>query len=281
MPATYAHWAFGRDCIELMPIGLQKIIHEHRDIYNLGVHGPDILFYDLLHSNITKYGSNMHFIPASEFFKKAKLVYKENPKYEDEILTYIFAFLTHFTLDSVVHSYVERKKEVSNISHNKIEAQWERHCMLKDGRTPNLVDRTESLRPNKNNAAIISLFFPFTSKEILRALKAQNIIVGMLNSITIKNQNFYQNLLRKRKLYNYADLFIDFKEEETCKDSNLRLDKLKQKALKLYPKLMLNLIQYLDDKERLLDYFDHDFSTWPNYQDIKVLPYKKELEYKL
>lgn len=281
MPATYAHWAFGRDCIELMPIGLQKIVHEHRDIYNLGVHGPDILFYDLLHITITHYGSNMHNIPAREFFKKAKQIYKEHPECEDEILSYIFAFLTHFTLDSVAHSYVERKKEFSNISHNKIESQWERHLMILDGRTPNLVDRTESLKPNKKNTTVISYFFPFTQKEILRSCRAQNIVVGMLNSITIKNQTFYQKLLRKMKQYNYADLFIGFEEEEICADSNLRLDKLKQKALKLYPKLMLNLIQYLDDKEQLINYFDHNFSTWPNYQNIIVLPYEKELNYKL
>lgn len=281
MPATYAHWAFGRDCIELMPQELQRIVHEHRDIYNLGVHGPDILFYDLLHKNITSYGTKMHYIPASEFFKKAKQVYKEYPEFEDEVLTYIFAFLTHFTLDSVAHGYVERKKEVSNISHNKIEAQWDRHLMVVDGRTPNLVDRAESLKPNKNNTTVISFFFPFAPAEILRTCKAQKKVIGLLNSFTASNQDFYQKLLRKRKLNDFADLFIGFEEEEICADSNLRLDKLKTKALKLYPKLMMNLIQYLDDEENLIDYFDHDFSTWPNYQDIKILPYKKELKYKI
>lgn len=281
MPATYAHWAFGRDCIELMPKELQRMVHEHRDIYNMGVHGPDILFYDLAHPKITKYGYNMHNVPGSEFFKKAKEVYKEYPEFEEEVLTYIFAFLTHFTLDSVAHSYVERKKEYSGISHNKVEAQWDRHLMDLDGRTPNLVDRAESLRPNKANTTVVSFFFPFTPAEILRTCRLHRKIIELLNSISTKNQNFFQKQLRKRKLHNFADLFIGFEEEDVCADSNLRLDKLKDKAYKLYPKLMINLIQYLDDEEELDKYFDHDFSSWPDYQEIKVLPYKKELNYKI
>lgn len=281
MPATYAHWAFGRDCIELMPEGLQKIIHENRDIYNLGVHGPDILFYDLNHPKIPEYGSKMHNIPASEFFKKAKEIYKKHPGQEKEILTYIFAFLSHFTLDCEAHGYVERKREVAKISHNKVEAQWERHLMILDGRTPNLVDRTEGLKPNKRNTTIISYFFPFSQKEILRSCKAQVVIIGMLNSISTKKQSFYNKFLRKMNLDNYADLYIGFEEEKICADSNLRLDKLKAKAYKRFPKLMNNLINYLDDKEKLSNYFDHDFGPWPNYKEIEVLSYAKEKEYKV
>lgn len=279
MPATYAHWAFGRDCIELMPQEIQRIIHEHRDIYNLGVHGPDIFFYDLAHKNITKYGTNMHYIPAAEFFKNAKQVYKEYPEFKDEVLTYIFAFLTHFTLDSVAHGYVERKKEVSKISHNKIEAQWDRHLMKLDNRTPNLVDRAESLRPNKKNSNVISLFFPFAPQDILRTCRAQRKVIETLNSISTRNQKFFERILRKRKLNDFADLFIGFEDEKICEDSNLRLDKLRNKAYKLYPKLFSNLTEYLNDSKKLNKYFNHDFSTWPDYKEIPVLPYKEEVSY--
>ena len=48
MPTTYAHYRFGAECISVMPEQLQKIVNEHRALFDIGVHGPDIFFYDLI-----------------------------------------------------------------------------------------------------------------------------------------------------------------------------------------------------------------------------------------
>lgn len=280
MPTTYAHWAFGRDCIELMPENLQQIIHDHRDIYNLGVHGPDILFYDLLHPEIPSYGSKMHSIPVEEFFKNCKEVFNNHEEKAD-MLAYMMGFLTHFILDSTVHGYVERKRQDAGISHNRVEAQWDKHVIEQDRRVANLVDRAESLKPNKQIAKVISYFFPYNDKVIYRNLKLQRLVVYELNSISPKKQNFLQNLLLKMNQENFADLFMGFEEEEVCRDSNIRLDKLRKKALDLFPKLMKNLLNFLNNKQELDKYFNHDFEPWPDYQKIVVLPYKKELTYKV
>ena len=280
MPTTYAHWAFGRKCIEQMPQNLQDIIHANRDIYNFGVHGPDILFYLLTDSKVTDYGYRMHNIPASEFFKKAKVAFKKHDE-KDEMLTYIVAFLTHFTLDSQIHSYVERKIEESNISHNHIEAQWDRHVMLQDNRVPNLVDRSESLKPTKKIANIISYFFPQNKKTIYKSIKMQKFFVKLANAISPRKQSAWQKGLRLIKSYNNADLFIGFEEDRKCADSNLRMDKLENKAFKLFPKLLDNLLNYLNDKEELDEYFEHDFEVWPDYKHIPVLSYDEELAYEV
>ena len=280
MPATYAHWAFGNDCINKMPNNLKEIIIANREIFDLGVHGPDILFYDLAHPKIPKHGSAMHNIPAEDFFRKAKEAFLKH-KEKEQMLAYIMGFLSHFVLDSTCHGYVERKRELSICSHNKIESEWEQHIMLLDKRKPNLVDRTESLKPNKENSKIISYFFPYSQKEILRSCKMQRTIVKQLNCFTIKKQNRWQKFLRKNKLNNYADLFIGFEEDENCKDSNIRLDKLRTLALKRFPRLMKNLIDYLNGTDELVKYFNHDFGPWDDYKKIEVLPYNEELKYKV
>lgn len=280
MPTTYAHWAFGRECIEKMPKNLQEIIHEHRDLYNLGVHGPDIFFYNLLDSKGVRYGVEMHNTPAEEFFKKCKDIFKQHDE-KAEMLAYLMGFLSHFVLDSEVHGYVERKKEVSNISHNCIEAQWDRHVMLKDNRVPNLIDRAEALKPNKKNAKIISYFHPFEPKAILSTCRWQRFVVSLVTAISPAKQNFLQKVVRKLGLNNYADLYIGFEEMEECRDSNIRLDKLSAKALENYPKLMKNLLNYLNGQEKLNKQFNNDFSIRPDYKDIEVLPIKKELNYKI
>lgn len=280
MPTTYAHWAFGRDCIEEMPENLQSIIHAHRDIYNLGVHGPDILFYDLMHSDIVKYGNQLHSTPMNVFFKNCKEAFKSHEE-KEEMLAYMMGFLTHFTLDSACHSYIAKKVDVSPVSHFAIEAEWDKHVIELDRRTPNLVDRAESLRPNKKNAKIISYFYPYNQKTILRTTKWQLYTITLLNSISHKKEDYFKKLFKSPGTKKYLDLFMSYNDDPDCRDSNLRLDKLRAKALKLFPKLMENLLFYLDDKQELIDYFDHDLCEWPNYKDIEVLPYKQEIDYKV
>ena len=45
MPATYAHYKFGKKVYRALPSELRKIIKENGAAYMLGLHGPDLLFY--------------------------------------------------------------------------------------------------------------------------------------------------------------------------------------------------------------------------------------------
>lgn len=278
MPTTYAHWLFGADCLELMPKDLQTIVNNHRDIFDLGVHGPDIFFYDLSNKNITSYGSDLHHKPVKDLLENMSQTYLSHGK-KEEMLTYILGFLSHFTLDSCCHGYVDRKKEVSNISHNKIEAEWDGHLMRLNGKEVWQVNRQQSLKPNEENAEVISSFFPFEAKEILKTCKMQHTIIAALNCKSKAKQSFLIKILKMLKLDDYRDLIISFKEEEICADSNLRLDKLKKKAINLYPDLMNNLLNHLNNNEELCTYFNHDFEPWDNYQEIPILNYDEELKY--
>lgn len=278
MPTTYAHWRFGQDCIDSMPDDLKEIINNNRDIFNLGVHGPDIFFYDLLHGEVPKYGEKIHYEPGRNFFEKSKKVMEAHEE-KDAMLSYCLGFLSHFTLDSVCHSYVNRKKEVSEISHNKVESEWDGHLMLEDGRMVNMVDRAESLRPNKEIARVISYFFDFDEKVILRTTKMQHMFIHLLNYVTPLKYDLFQWLLNELKKYNYRDLFIAPVESEKCMDSNMRLDKLKVKARKLYPRLLKNYMEYLRNDKALPAYFNHNFESWEDYKEIPILSAEEEIDY--
>ena len=277
MPTTYAHWAFGRDCLNRMPGQLQEIVTKHRDIYDFGVHGPDILFYYLPNPKVDKLGIKMHMTSASVVFSNFKKSF-DRFKDKDEMLAYILGYLTHFTLDSECHTYVEAKRKHSNITHNRVEAQWDRHQMLIDGKTPNLVDRAESLKPSKANAKVISYFYPYKEKEVLKYLKYQKAIVTLSNAISPRKEKAYRYVLNKLKQYSYADIFIGFEEFEECKDSNLRLDKLRKKALNRFPKLLKELLAYLYEDRKLGKYFENNFEDRKN-EKVDILPYEEELNY--
>ena len=46
MPSTYAHYRFGQEVRSGLPEALQALIRSNLDLYYLGLHGPDLLFYD-------------------------------------------------------------------------------------------------------------------------------------------------------------------------------------------------------------------------------------------
>lgn len=281
MPTTYAHWRFGQDCIQTLPEELQNIISKHIDYFNIGVHGPDIFFYDLKHDEVSEFGNKMHDIAANGFFASTSEVYKAHEE-KEEMLSYILGFISHFVLDSMVHGYVERKKEVSGVSHNRIEAEWDGHVIVSDNRMVNLVDRAESLKPNKKIAKIISYFFPFEENQIYYAIKQQRKFIGLLNYTSPLRYRFFDTLLHVLNKESFRDLLISPNEDIRCSDSNNRLDKLKEKAKELYPKLVSNYLNYINGNIKELDaYYDHDFGPWPNYQEIPILSLEEEVKYKI
>ncbi|MBQ3295768.1 MAG: zinc dependent phospholipase C family protein [Erysipelotrichaceae bacterium] len=279
MPTTYAHWRFGCDCIETLPQNLKDIVNDHRELFDIGVHGPDIFFYDLNHSEVAKYGNAMHNRPARDFFERAINVYKENDSDKDAMLAYMLGFLSHFALDSQCHGYVDRKKEVSGLSHNKVESEYDGHLMRLDGKPVNLVKRAESLKPDKFTARIMARFFPFDAKTMLRTTKRHHMIIAALVCKADLKRNSLGKVFRMLKLNDYKDLLVMPEELDICKDSNIRLDKLKENALKIYPELVNDLMNAIDNNVELPPYFDHDFEKWPDYQQIPILPYNEELEY--
>ncbi len=283
MPTTYTHFTFGRQCLKSLPNDLQARIRPYVSLFDTGVHGPDIFFYYRLpqpQNKVITFGQGMHDLPARGFFERCREVYRSCED-KDEMLAYIMGFLSHFTLDSTCHGYVDRKKEVTGVTHHEVEAEYDAHLMRKRGLVPSRVDRTASLKPTKRNAQIIARFFDFSETEILETICSQKIILKLLSSRWGIRKNLVRKLLAMLNIKtDIVDLFIDNRENPDCADANLRLDKLRRKALALYPVLSENMMAFLEGDSDLPAYFDHDFEPWPDYQSIPILSLEEERKFK-
>mgnify|MGYP000896564501 CR=1 FL=1 len=138
MPTTYTHYAYGQDVFKKLPEQIQKSIEPYMDYYNIGVHGPDILFYyHSYHKNsVNQYGIKVHHEPAREFFKRAFKVFQVQ-KNKRAACAYLAGFMTHFILDSTCHPYVRKRiKETLGglriikafIAEKKMTARFEKCC---------------------------------------------------------------------------------------------------------------------------------------------------------
>ena len=72
MPTTYTHDVFGKMVYQKLPENLKEIVEEHMNAYRIGQHGPDILFYDIPNSKVTRTGIVMHREVEPRFFENAK-----------------------------------------------------------------------------------------------------------------------------------------------------------------------------------------------------------------
>jgi len=278
MPTTYAHWRFGQKCLETLPDNLKNICEKYRSLFDLAVHGPDIFFYDLSDPAMNTFGSNYHHNPGVFAFKEFKEAYQKHPD-DERTIVYILGFLTHYAFDSMAHGYIERTREVWPVSHNKIESEYDRHLIESDGYK--YFDRAKSLKPSKECAKVISYFFNYSEEQIYKTIKMQRVFIKIMNCHTNLKRNLVKSILHKKHLDVHIDLLMDGKEYTPCSPCNLRLDKYQAKALENYPKLVSNLLDYLQDKADLDSYFEKTFNHGQEYLDIPILQLEEELTYKL
>ena len=79
MPSTYAHRRFGANVLEHLPEELRTQLEQNRELYDIGLHGPDLLFYyHAAKSNpVSALGNAMHERPGRVFFNRARDVVKQ------------------------------------------------------------------------------------------------------------------------------------------------------------------------------------------------------------
>ena len=84
MPTTYAHYRFGCDVLAAMPTDLREIVEKHRQLFDFGVHGPDLLFYDKPFSStrINAIGYASHERTGADFFAQAVKALKASTQKE-------------------------------------------------------------------------------------------------------------------------------------------------------------------------------------------------------
>ena len=102
MPAVYAHRRFGEKVLAACQNDeARTAIETYQDLFNIGLQGPDILFYyDPLRQNPYKAaGDALHDAPAAPFFEAGAAHVNGRPEGQ-ALLSYLLGFLCHFACAS-------------------------------------------------------------------------------------------------------------------------------------------------------------------------------------
>ena len=155
---TYTHDLFGREVYRQLPEEMKKIIKKNGNLYRIGLHGPDILFYHLFKPVVSGAGVEMHQEPAAPFFIRGMRLVRERG--DEKLLAYLLGFGCHYLLDSTCHPYVNDMDERKIISHTLLEKEMDRSLMLKTNRDPHHFYPSECIVPRISYGRVIHRVFP-------------------------------------------------------------------------------------------------------------------------
>lgn len=179
MPTTYTHYAYGQEVLARLPKKQQRMILAHEDYYNIGVHGPDILFYYRAFSKnpVNQYGVKVHHEPMHIFLRHAFDVF-EGQRRKQAAFAYLAGFMTHYMLDSTCHPYIKQRIKETGIGHTEIERDWDSVMMQRDHLNPLTHFPARHIKTRPGYASVIAPYYDMTSGKIQKSLIYMKVILN-------------------------------------------------------------------------------------------------------
>ncbi len=247
MPTTYAHDLFGKMVYHRLSPEVQKVIKAHQTSYQIGLHGPDILFYVRpFHSNrFNQMAHRLHREEAAGFFQKGRALYQETGN--EEILAYLLGFICHFMLDSTCHPYISKYMEKTGAGHDEIETEFDRSLMVRTRKDPFHYQPGSVLRIEKDSVdAISEVLVGMSHRDIVRALMGTKFYTKLPICDSERKRKIKLIISKMFFVYRFADGRIIREEPKTsCLESTAHLTKLFCKAV---PETAAMIEEYYHEK---------------------------------
>ena len=266
MPSTYAHYRFGQDVLEALPAEYRTAILKEKDLFNIGLHGPDLLFYykPFSHHPLHAEGGRMHNLTGREFFTEAgKTFLAKGPHRAD--YAYLCGFLCHFALDRACHGYVNSLAARGEVSHEEIESEFDRILLEEDGVDPVRRNLAAHVHASRRASEVIAPYFPgVTKKEInegILSLWGFNVLLALPGRISYRKVD---RVLRHLPSYDFIHgHMINLDPNPLCEQSNRDLRQMYESAIKDACHLIRAFLPSVRGKRQWPSLLDFDFESIP------------------
>ena len=246
MSAIYAHYRFGAAMLEQMPADVCRTAKRQRRMYDAGLQGPDLFFFyrPVFSTKVGRLGSRFHRQTGREFFSRLCRSLRLDPTEEGQ--AYLYGALCHYVLDSRSHPLVEKLSWEGIASHSRLEAEFDRYLLEKDGKDPPWgMKLTKHLHLTDRECGIVSGFYPGTDGRIIRESlqsmvkirKAMEMPKGPARSAVIKTVSMASETFR--------DMVVTPEPDPVCRQWNAPLMEAYQQAEKQFPEMLLQLGAHL------------------------------------
>jgi hypothetical protein len=257
MPSNYAHYRFGGLVLNTLDPEMRSPIQRFRRIFDVGLHGPDLLFYynPFWNNASGQLGSRLHQKTGREFFTAACTVLKENPSETGAI--YLFGLLGHYCLDSLCRPYIHEKSNDRQVRHAELETDFDRYLLRLDGKIPpHLQCINEHMHLTQGECVTVSQFLsPATPSQIRSSIRNMRLHTKLLAH---KKRALLEAILKLTNK-NVQDHVMMAKPNPRCEKHNPELITLYNSALARYPSMLQQLVSHINDGTPLGEDFDPIF----------------------
>lgn len=179
MPATYAHYRFGKQALGKMPPESANCAKLFRRLFDVGLHGPDIFFY---HGRLTAEGRRIHHTSGKALFAHICARLRSCPTPAGN--AYLYGMLCHYALDTTCHPLIIGASELGFASHVEIESEFDRFLLEKDGVvSPSTHDNSAHILLTPDEVDCIAPFYPeIRPKALHRCVKNMRLANKILST---------------------------------------------------------------------------------------------------
>lgn len=273
MPSGYTHYRFGKEVTTCLTSRYLKPIEKYRDLYNIGLHGPDILFYykPLSSNAVNQTGYGMHDEYADSFFERGIALLKSCDE-PDALRAYLYGFICHFALDSTCHPFIEKMIQVSGLSHSEIETELDRYFMLKDDIDPTTYVPVHHIYATDFNSHIIAPCFPAISEsEVKAALKGMITYLKLLHAPgSVKRNVLYAGLKLSGHYESMQGLIMKPQANAVCEKYCNLLNSHYQEAVTTAASLIKQYAGVIDNSLPMPSRFHQTFGAGDNWESLYI-----------
>ena len=269
MPSCYAHRRFGIDVFKALPNDMKILIRQHLPLYLIGLHGPDLLFYHHFGTDtpVASFGRKLHHTEFAEFYANASMVIKNSE--DDRKLVYYYGVLCHLFLDAYCHPIVNGRKDEIGVTHGKLEMEYERYLMKKDGKDPLRFKAAGHIAVFREYAEVIAPFYLGVSADdimqCLIAMKASLYLTRTANPIL--RRAVCKVCGHADKNDKVASLLLSHEESEVCHSAIRELQAAYEDAVGPAAEAIESYSDYLFRRADLPEYVDYTFGGRPHREE--------------
>lgn len=183
MPACYTHKKVGTIVFRLLSPDTRKLVKKHLPYFLIGLHGPDILFYQpaIKNAEAAKFGHDLHHEAFSGFYENACKVIRGSE--DDRQLVYLYGVLCHLFSDNMIHEVLPELYTKAGVSHGKLETELDRYLITEDGYDPLSFPVAAHLTCSREVAEVIAPFYLGVSAgQVLASLAAMKASFSLARS---------------------------------------------------------------------------------------------------
>ena len=272
MPTIYAHYNFGQLTVPHLPPEQRSVIEAHRDSYDVGLQGPDFLFYYLLYKSKepVRFGQDLHQLTFAEILetmvrgrteaaeREGRVLSSRRDAFKPAELAYLYGFAGHHTLDAAAHPFVHAEAGDDTALHFAIETDFDEAILKDQGIEPWTYNLKQCLPAGSEVqeavATVYSMWHDRVSpKELKRSVRAMRFIRNVMYTPTERRAGLLRAGMQKLGFWDPYGTMLMLPDkgspERVSQDRTAELFRCYEQAIADYPQVMQDVDRVIEGEE--------------------------------